>query len=119
MRLLLALLPLCGCAMATDLVARPTGGYPAVRFVETVRFDGPVGLTVLEFPAGSALVADRRRADGVTLYCGHMVVRDSLAAVPMPVCAERSGAALILMAERSAGRIERTPPPGAVEETRL
>ena len=74
--LVVIIIAVAGCASPiywTTLMSKPEDGYPALRFVEPVRFAGLDGV-VWEFKAGSVLVGDRTRdIDGQLLYCGIMV----------------------------------------------
>jgi hypothetical protein len=107
-----------GCAMRTEILARPADGYPAIRFTETVRFTGALGNT-WEFPVGTTLVADRRRAtDGATMYCGPMLIRD-LVTESRPICVMLAPGKIFINTEYLQQGFERDLPPGAVEETRV
>jgi len=64
-----------GCAPSAA-IPEPPGGYPALRFTQTVRIANLPG-NYMEFWAGSVLVGDRASATtGERLYCGQMAVRD-------------------------------------------
>jgi hypothetical protein len=109
--------PLGGCFAPTTLVERPPEGLQAIRFLETVRFQGPVGNT-LEFPANTVMVQDRvRQSDGVPLWCGTMLV--SAFAETQATCFTLNGRTVGLAAHVLSEGYLRELPEGSTERTRL
>src|SRR3954452_20852336 len=109
---------LAGCAMGTTIQPRPAEGYPALRFVRTVRLPGALGNT-WEFPAGTVLVGDRMRdADAEPLFCGPMTIRD-FGVGTQPTCVIRRGDKVWINADSLQRGFERDLPPGTIEEIRF
>lgn len=108
----------CAAAMPTTVERRPAEGYPALKFVQTVRFSGALGNS-WEFPVGTILTGDRRRdRDGALLFCGMMTIRD-IAVETRPMCVIKRGEKIFINTEILQQGYERDIPPGSIEEVRL
>jgi hypothetical protein len=86
---LLGLLLVGSCSQPVATMARPPGGYDAIRLRETVQFQSP--FFVIRIPAGSVLVADRPPIGGRQYFCGIMVVNDG----PRESCVSYDGSEII------------------------
>lgn len=111
-RSILLVLLLSGCA-ASDAVlsSRPADGYPALRFQETLRLNGPLG-GWLEAPAGTVLVGDRQRPNGDQLYCGQMLNSDAYIQQPIFTCVSYSEGKIVARPDRGGGAQTTTAVPG-------
>lgn len=99
-----------GCIQSTTIQQRPSEGYEALRFRETVRLPAAIGFN--EFPAGAVLVQDRtRERDGVPLWCGQWM-GDMM-------CARVDGNRIGLLANILDEGLVRDLPPGSTEIIRL
>jgi hypothetical protein len=104
-------------------MARPTGGYAAVRFKEPVSVRDHA-INVYTFPTGSTFIADQQFPNGVNgpIYCGTALRNTVLYTVP--TCFALEGSATMIL---NAGcalpselgcRIRREIPAGSFETFR-
>jgi hypothetical protein len=108
-----------GCA-TPDPVLHSAEGYPAIRFLRTVRASGL--FTDVEIGPGTVLVADRM-VGGIPFYCGSALMRSFLMRESASVCAFYGNGVFTFSTDRVVSvRIAARSvavPPGAIQEFRL